>query len=48
MGSPLDPLLGNIFMISLEEARFPFIKKHVAHWKRYVDDTDAYIDPSKI
>ena len=48
IGLPLDPLLGNIFMISLEEARFPFIKKHVAHWKRYVGDTHAYIEPSKI
>ena len=48
MGSPLGPVLANIFMISLEEAILPSIKKHVAHWKRYVDDTYAYIDPSKI
>ena len=47
MGSPLGPVLANIFMISLEEAILPSIKKHVAHWKRYVDDTYAYIDPSK-
>ena len=44
MRSPLDPL----FMISLEEALLPSIKKHVAHWKRYVDETHAYIHPSKI
>ena len=31
MGSPLDPMLANIFMISLEEAVLPSIKKHVAH-----------------
>ena len=48
MGSPLGPVLANIFMISLEEAILPSIRKHVAHWKRYVDDTHAYIDPSKI
>ena len=48
MGSPFGPLLANIFMISLEEAILPSIKKHVAHWKRYVDDTHLYIDPSKI
>ena len=48
MGSPLGPLLANIFMISLEEAILSSIKKHVGHWKRYVDDTHAYIDPSKI
>ena len=48
MGSPLGPLLAKTFMISLEEAILPSIKKHVVHWKRYVDDTHAYIDPSKI
>ena len=47
MGSPLGPLLANIFMISLEEAILLSIKKHVSHWKKYVGDTHAYIDPSK-
>ena len=47
MGSPLGPALANIF-ISLEEAILPSIKKHVAQWKRHVDDTHAFIDPSKI
>ena len=35
-------------MISVEEAILPSIKKQVEHWKRYVDDTHAYIDPSEI
>ena len=48
MGLPLGPVLANIFMISLEEAILRSIKKQVAHWKRYIDDTHAYIDPSKI
>ena len=48
IGLPLGPVLANIFMISLEEAILPSIKKHVAHWKRYVDDTHSYIDPAKI
>ena len=48
MGSPLGPVLANIFVISLEEAILPSIKKHVAQWKRHVDDTHAFIDPSKI
>ena len=48
MGSPLCTLLVNIFMISLEEAILPSIKKQVEHWKRYVDDTHAYIDPTEI
>ena len=34
--------------IFLEEAILPSITKHVAHWKRYIDNTFAYIDPSKI
>ena len=48
MGSPLDPLLVNIFMISLEVVRLLPIKKHITHWKRYFDNTHGYIDPSKI
>ena len=48
MGSQLGPLSANIFMISLDKAILPSIKKHVARCKRYVDDTHAYIDPSKI
>ena len=47
MGSLLDPLLANIFMISLEVVILPSIKKHAAHWKRYFDNTHGYIDPSK-
>ena len=35
-------------MISLEEVILPSIKKHLTHWKRYVDKTHAYIDVSKI
>ena len=48
MGSPLGPVLVNIFMIPLEKAILTSIKKHVVHWKRYVEDTHAYIDPSEI
>ena len=48
MGSPLRRLLANIFMISLEETILQYIRKHVVHWKRYVHDTHACIDPLKI
>ena len=48
MGSPLGPLLANIFMIALEEQTLPLLKKDIANWKRYVDDTHAYINPDKI
>ena len=41
MGSPLSPLLANIFMISLEEKVLPYL----CYWKRYVDDTYAYVVP---
>ena len=47
MESPLGSLFGNIFMISPKEAILPSTKKHEKHWKRYVDDTHAYIYPSK-
>ena len=47
-GLPLGSLLVNIFVISLEEALVPSIKKHAAYWKKHINDTHAYIDPSKI
>ena len=48
IGSPLGILLAITFIISLEESLLPTIKKQVAHWKQYVDDTPSIIDPSKI
>ena len=48
MGSPLGPLLANIFMTELEETIIPTLKNDLKHWKRYVDDTHAYINPRKI
>ena len=44
MGSPL----ANIFMCSLEKSIARKLKDCLVHWKRYVDDTHAYIDPGKI
>ena len=48
MGSPLGLLLANIFMCSLEKLIARKLKDCLVHWKRYVDDTHAYIDPGKI
>ena len=48
MGSPLGPLLANVFMCSLEEAIVPTLKDCLVHWKRYVDDTHVYVEPEKI
>ena len=48
MGSPLGPLLANIFMISLEEKVLPNVSNYLCYWKRYVDDTHAQVVPEKI
>ena len=47
MGSPLGPLLANIFMISLENSTLPKLELYLCNWKRYVDDTFAYVLPDK-
>ena len=48
MGSPLGPLLANIFMTSLEEDIMPTLKSCLTNWKRYVDDTHAFVEPTKV
>ena len=48
MGSPLGPLLANVFMCSLEDSIVPTLKDCLVHWKRYVDETYVYIEPGKI
>ena len=48
MGSPLGPLLANIFMISLEDNTLPKLELYLRNWKWYVDDTFAYLLPDKI
>ena len=48
MGSPFGSLLANISMASLEEDLIPTLKSYLGNWKRYVDDTHAYIDPTKV
>ena len=39
MGSSLRPLLAGIFMVELERAKFPTLRKHMSPWKRYLDHT---------
>ena len=48
MGSPLGPLLANIFMTSLEEDLMPTLKSCLWNWKQYVGDTHAYVEPTKV
>ena len=48
MGSPLGPLLANIFMTSIEEEVIPKLTPYLCNWKRYVDDTHAYVNHEKV
>ena len=42
VGSPLGPVLGDIFMIELEKAILPEITECIKYWKRYIDDTISF------
>ena len=48
MGSPLAPLLANVFMCELENRTVPKLLNYMTPWHRYVDDTFTFIDPMKI
>ena len=43
MGSPLGPLLANVFMCELESTIIPKLADEIFIWRRYVDDTFAII-----
>ena len=42
MGSPLGPVLANIFMAHLENNLVPSLSNVMSLWYRYVDDTNFY------
>ena len=44
IGSPLGPVLADIFMIELEKAILPELTEFIKHWKRYVDDTISLLN----
>ena len=48
MGSPLGPVLANIFMVHLEQEMIPRLTGEMASWYRYVDDTFTFIKDGKI
>ena len=41
--SPLGSILANVLMVELENALVPTLHQHVKKWRRYVDDTFAYV-----
>ena len=43
MGSPLGPVIANIFMSELESTLVPLMSEDVSFWARYVDDTFAFV-----
>ena len=43
MGSPLGPVLADLFMIDLEKAVLPELTECIKYWKGYVDDTISFV-----
>ena len=48
MGSPLGPVLANIFMVELERSVIPTLMDKIKCWTRYVDDALCYIKTDSI
>ena len=44
MGSPLGPVLADIFMTEIEKTLLPDIYvRYIIFWRRYIDDTISYV-----
>ena len=48
MGSPLGPVIVNIFMVELESILVPKLNDHVKKWRRFVDDSFVYVKRGSI
>ena len=48
IGSPLGPVLANIFMVELERSVIPILMDKMKCWTRYVGDTLYYIKTDSI
>ena len=47
-GSPLGPVIANIFMSELEQTLVPSLSDDVSLWTRYVDDTFSFVRQGSI
>ena len=43
MGYPLGFVIANLFMVELKTTLVPKLEDHVQKWRRFVDDTFAYV-----
>ena len=48
MGSPLGPVIANIFMVELEKRLIPTMGDRISLWFRYVDDTFTFIKRGEV
>ena len=48
MGSPLGPVIANIFMVHLENQMIPQLSEKMSSWFRYVDNTFTFIKEGEI
>ena len=48
MGSPLGPVLANMFMVELQQNMVPTLSNDISLWKRYADDTICFIKLTSI
>ena len=48
MGSPLGPVIADIFMIELEKTLLPNLREEIKFWKRYVGDTICVVKNDKV
>ena len=48
MGSPLGPVVADIFIVELETGIFSTLGNIVLNWKRFVYDTIGYVENGSI
>ena len=48
MGSPLGPVIANIFMSELENDLVPQLGEQMSLWLRYVDDTFTFLKENEV